>query len=160
MQGVDWQDPLVTRRACNGELNPLQPGFNDGLSVEPLEVMFIKVKASMRAAGNWPHVTAAVKYAQWLSLQTREAEARAAARPGPSQAWLDAVAANEWPAKAAPALLADAQRRGPACFDHTFYIDSGYDLKFMWDQPDPPGLAWDQFLSMGLYEGRPYRFTC
>ena len=47
-----------------------------------------------------------------------------------------------------------------ACFDHKFYINSGYDLAFIWDQPDPPGLAWDQFLSMGLYEGRPYRFTC
>lgn len=41
-----------------------------------------------------------------------------------------------------------------------FYINSGYDLSFIWDQPDPPGLAWEQFLTMGLYEGRPYRFTC
>ena len=159
-QGVDWRDPAVTRRACNGELNPLQPGFNDGVSVDPLEVMFVKVKAAMRAAGNWPHVTAAVKYAQWLQLQAREAAARAAGASGPSQAWLDAIAANEWPRQQAPALLAEAQRRGPGCFDHAFYISSGYDLAFMWDQPDPAGLAWEQFLSMGLYEGRPYRFTC
>lgn len=34
--------------------------------VDPLEVMFIKVKASMRAA-NWPHVAAAVKFDQWLA---------------------------------------------------------------------------------------------
>ena len=43
-QGVDWRDPSITRQACNGELNPLQPGFNDGINVEPLEVMFIKVR--------------------------------------------------------------------------------------------------------------------
>lgn len=160
VQGVDWRDPSVTRRACNGELNPLQPGFNDGINVEPLEVMFIKVKASMRAAGNWPHVTTAVKYGDWLALHTSEAKRRAAGATSPSVALLESVVANEWPAKTAPALLAEAQRRGQACFDHTFYINSGYDLAFIWDQPDPPGLAWDQFLSMGLYEGRPYRFTC
>ncbi|KAL4459147.1 hypothetical protein ABPG75_014012 [Micractinium tetrahymenae] len=159
-QGVDWRDPAVTRRACNGELNPLQPGFNDGINVEPLEVMFIKVKAAMRAAGNWPHVTTAVKYAEWLQLHTAEAARRAAGARGHSVALLESVAANEWPDKAAPALLAEAQRRGQRCFDHKFYIDSGYDLSFIWDQPDPPGLAWEQFLSMGLYEGRPYRFTC
>lgn len=159
-QGVDWRDPAVTRHACNGELNPLQPGFNDGINVEPLEVMFIKVKAAMRAAGNWPHVTTTVKYAEWLTIQAGDAARRAAGAGGTSAAVLESVAGNEWPAKTAPALLAEAQRRGQACFDHKFYISSGYDLAFMWDQPDPAGIAWDQFLTMGLYEGRPYRFTC
>lgn len=37
---------------------------------------------------------------------------------------------------------------------------AGYDLSFIWDQPDPPELAWQQFLQMGLHEGRPYRFSC
>lgn len=160
---MDWRKPAVTQRACNGGLSPLQPGFNDGLSVEPMEVMFVKVKAAMRAAGNWPHAAAAVKYASWLEAQDREAAvARQAGRGGapPSQAWLDSLSANEWPAVVAPALLEEAERRGPACFDHAFYIDSGYDLAFVWDDPDPAGLAWDQFLRMGLYEGRPYRFVC
>ena len=160
---MDWRDPAVTARACNGELNPLQPGFNDGISVSPMEVMFIKVKASMRAAGNWPHVATTVKYAHWAALGSAEAAAHVAGTVPSgkhSQVLLDSVHANEWPATAAPALLAEARRRGPACFDHAFYIDSGYDLSFMWEQEDPPGLAWDQFLSMGLFEGRPYRWTC
>lgn len=158
---MDWRDPAVTQRACNGGLSPLQPGFNDGLSVEPMEVMFVKVKAAMRAAGNWPHVAAAVKYASWLEVQAAEAASQAAsAHAPPSQAWLDALSANEWPVLVAPALLEEAERRGPGCFDHAFYIDSGYDLAFMRDDPDPAGLAWEQFLRMGLYEGRPYRFVC
>ena len=36
------------------------------LAVDPLEVMFIKVKGSMRAAA-WPHVATAAKFDQWLS---------------------------------------------------------------------------------------------
>lgn len=159
-QGVDWRDPAVQDHACNGELNPLQPGFNDGINVEPLEVMFIKVKAAMLAAGNWPHATAAVKYAQWARLAREEAARVAGGARGASPRWLAAIAANEWPQARAPELLREAQRRGQACFDHKFYIDSGYDLAFMWEQPDPPALAWEQFLGMGLYEGRPYRFTC
>lgn len=99
-------------------LSTLQPGFNDGINVEPLEVMFIKVKAAMRAAGNWPHVTTAVKYAEWLQLHTAEAARRAKGASGHSVALLESVAANEWPEKAAPVLLAEAQRRGQACFDH------------------------------------------
>ncbi|EFN53576.1 hypothetical protein CHLNCDRAFT_136762 [Chlorella variabilis] len=158
-KGVDWRDPAVQDHACNGELNPLQPGFNDGINVEPLEVMFIKVKAAMLAAGNWPHATAAVKYAQWARLAREEAARVAGGARGASPRWLAAIAANEWPQARAPELLREAQRRGQACFDHKFYIDSGYDLAFMWEQPDPPALAWEQFLGMGLYEGRPYRFT-
>ncbi len=69
--------------------------------------------------------------------------------------------ANEWPQRQGPALLADAQRRGKACFDHDFYIRSNmYDLGFMLSLPDPANEAWNQFLRMGLFEGRPHRFTC
>jgi hypothetical protein len=124
-QGVDWRDPAVQDHACNGELNPLQPGFNDGINVDPLEVMFIKVKAAFLAAGNWPHADAAVKYARWARLAGEEAARRAAGARGASPRWLAAIAANEWPQKRAPALLRDAERRGRDCFDHKFYIDSG-----------------------------------
>lgn len=125
MQGVNWRDPALADEACNGELNPLQPGFNDGVNVEPLEVMFIKVKAAMLAAGNWPHATTAVKYAKWARLAADEAARAAAGARSASPRWLAAIAANEWPHKSAPALLRDAERRGKDCFDHKFYIDSG-----------------------------------
>lgn len=72
-----------------------------------------------------------------------------------------AAVANEWPQRYAPGLLADAQRRGQACFDYEFYIRSNmYDLGFMLSLSDPSTEAWNQFMRMGLMEGRPHRFTC
>lgn len=53
-QGVDWRDPRAG--ACNGVRNPIQQNFYDGINADPLEVLFIKVKSSMRQAG-WEHVT-------------------------------------------------------------------------------------------------------
>ncbi|GAB4813085.1 hypothetical protein N2152v2_000131 [Parachlorella kessleri] len=144
-QGLDWRDPSVA--VCNGGANPLQPGFNDGITVDPLEIMFIKVKASMRAA-SWPHVATAVKFDQWLSATHQRNPALRIA----------VAVANEWPQRQAPAVLADAKRRGQACFDHDFYIRSNmYDLGFMFTHPDPAAEAWGQFLRMGLFEGRPHR---
>lgn len=46
MQGLDWRDPSLP--ACNAGLNPIQEGFYDGIDVNPLEVLFIKV-------GTTPH---------------------------------------------------------------------------------------------------------
>ena len=56
VQGVDWRDARTS--ACNGNRNPIQQDFYDGINADPLEVLFIKVKASMRQAG-WGHVTKA-----------------------------------------------------------------------------------------------------
>ena len=56
MQGVDWRDARTS--ACNGNRNPIQQDFYDGINADPLEVLFIKVKSSMRQAG-WGHVTKA-----------------------------------------------------------------------------------------------------
>ena len=50
---MDWRD--VRAAACNGGRNPIQQNFYDGINADPLEVLFIKVKGSMRAAG-WEHV--------------------------------------------------------------------------------------------------------
>jgi hypothetical protein len=52
-QGIDWRDARAG--ACNANRNPVQPSFYDGISVDPLEVLFVKVKGSMRQA-EWPHV--------------------------------------------------------------------------------------------------------
>ena len=53
---MDWRDARTS--ACNGNRNPIQQDFYDGINADPLEVLFIKVKASMRQAG-WGHVTKA-----------------------------------------------------------------------------------------------------
>lgn len=41
VQGLDWRDPQGN--ACNAGLNPIQNLFYDGINVDPLEVLFIKV---------------------------------------------------------------------------------------------------------------------
>lgn len=43
MQGLDWRD--AGAHLCNAQLNPIQQGLYDGISVNPLEVMFIKVQS-------------------------------------------------------------------------------------------------------------------
>lgn len=53
MQGIDWRDKRA--RGCNAGRNPIQDSFYDGINVDPLEVLFVKVKASMRDA-KWSHV--------------------------------------------------------------------------------------------------------
>ncbi|MCJ1464019.1 hypothetical protein MMC07_002629 [Pseudocyphellaria aurata] len=40
-QGLDWREPQAN--ACNAGLNPIQNLFYDGINVNPLEVLFIKV---------------------------------------------------------------------------------------------------------------------
>lgn len=143
-QGVDWHG----MSDCNGGINPLQLSAYDGINVDPLEVMFVKVKASMQAAG-WGHVVQAAKYDAWLA----ESAVLPADR-GPrlsSNAFIDGLGA----ARTA------AERRGVGCFDWDFYVAaSSNDLAFFRDQPDPAGTAWGHFLDHGLREGRPYRFTC
>lgn len=41
MQGVDWRN--VDGHACNAGITPLGERWNDGVNLDPLEVMFIKV---------------------------------------------------------------------------------------------------------------------
>jgi hypothetical protein len=53
LQGVDWRDPRA--QGCNAGRNPIQESFYDGVNADPLEVLFVKVKASMHQA-RWQHV--------------------------------------------------------------------------------------------------------
>ncbi|KAL4425923.1 hypothetical protein ABPG75_009939 [Micractinium tetrahymenae] len=81
-QGVDWRDVTARQLRCNGAYDPVaHTGWNAGINVDPLEVMFVKIKGYQRAAG-WPHVQTAIKFAEWMRLQ-----------PG-SPEWLPAVAAG------------------------------------------------------------------
>ena len=54
-QGVDWRAPEAA--ACNEMRNPFVPHYNDGIPINPLEVLFVKVKphtlASDHALRRW-----------------------------------------------------------------------------------------------------------
>lgn len=43
LQGLDWRDPKVRATACNGGRNPLVDRGNDGVDIEALEGVWIKV---------------------------------------------------------------------------------------------------------------------
>lgn len=145
-QGVDWRDSRA--QGCNAGRNPIQESFYDGVNADPLEVLFVKVKNSMHAA-RWQHVLQAVKYDEWAQSKELASPAR-----------FEAIAKNGW-TELVPARIADAQRRGAACFDRAFYVNANhFDLGFIEAQPDPQAAAWQHFLNSGIHDGRPHRFTC
>ena len=57
-------------------------GWNGGINVDPLEVMFVKVKGFQRAAG-WPHVKTAIKFDEWMRLQPGSPDLLQAIATGP-----------------------------------------------------------------------------
>lgn len=72
----------------------------------------------------------------------------------------DQVNRNAWQEKA-PAVIADVQRRGAGCFDVNFYVNANkFDLGWILSDPNPSHLGFGHYLSNGIYEGRPVRFTC
>lgn len=157
-QGINWKEACTDIGAgCNAAMNPLPPEFNDGITITPLEVMFVKVKGSMKAA-QWPQVEQAIKYDTWLSNNNgREVSNDNELKLQQQQL----ATSNEWMTVKAQKAVQAAEKRGKACFDHLFYIQSNaYDIGFMGQGVDPAGQAWEQFLRMGIYEGRPHRFLC
>lgn len=162
-QGIDWKERHTDIGAgCNAAMNPLPPSFNDGITITPLEVMFIKVKGSMKAAG-WPQVEQAIKFDTWLSNSSGVGEVSNDSSNDDELLLVQKQLAtsNEWMKVKAQKAVQAAQKRGKACFDHLFYIQSNaYDIGFMGQAIDPAGQAWEQFLRMGIYEGRPHRFLC
>ena len=68
----------------------------------------------------------AVKYDEWAQTYQLAPPAR-----------YESLAKNGW-TDLVPARVAEAQRRGMACFDRHFYINANrFDLGFIEAQPDP-----------------------
>lgn len=144
-QGVDWSDPEMN--GCNDGMQPIQDGQYDGISVHPLEVMFMKVKSGMLHA-NWASAHAAVRYDTW---------AQEAHLPQRQRAPL--LRTNHFKTDA-PQRLAHLKRSAP-CFDADFYIQNSYhDLKVLLNAPNVQQAAWEHFEAHGFLEGRTYRFNC
>lgn len=141
--GVDWRD--TANWECNARVNPYAQHYYDGLSVSPMEVMFVKVKGFL-LNNNWDYVKTAQKYGQWHDEQ---------ATPGPRD-----VVTNEWKTRTwqikYPQVLYMRQR-GSSCFDLQYYVDHSADLASLAGKPED---AWHHFVEMGQFEGRPFRFTC
>jgi hypothetical protein len=68
----------------------------------------------------------AVKYDEWAQTYQLAPPSR-----------YESLAKNGW-TELVPARIADAQRRGVACFDRHFYVNANqFDLGFIEAQPDP-----------------------
>ncbi|KIY96554.1 hypothetical protein MNEG_11409, partial [Monoraphidium neglectum] len=65
-QGVDWRDKR--NWGCNERLTATSEHSLDGVSVDPLEVMFVKVKSYMLSS-EWSFSKKAVKYQRWQEQQ-------------------------------------------------------------------------------------------
>ncbi|KAI8114536.1 hypothetical protein M9434_002658 [Picochlorum sp. BPE23] len=149
-QGIDWQGSreLLNEFGCNGDLNPLQPGFYDGTDIDPMEVMFVKVKKAFLES-EWPSAVRAERLSLWKDEATSDNITEHILMAS-QNLWLDTKVDR---------MLADAHRRNMSCFDWEYYLDANkQDLSEIWDEEDPEAEAWDQFIHMGIYEGRPHRW--
>lgn len=149
-QGIDWQSGrhVVDAYGCNGDLNPLQPGFYDGTDVDPMEVMFVKVKDPFLKAG-WPSATKAEKLSMW-KIETRIEN---------QTDQIILASANDWLTSKVEKLIQDAKKRTMSCFDWEFYLEANKQDPLIDDEEEnKEAAAWEQFLDMGIYEGRPHKW--
>lgn len=138
-EGVDWQDRSKWR--CGAMIAPHQEGTYDGTSLNPLEVMFVKVKHGPTMQ---PDSVAyqAVKYTEW---QTENKASGA-----------QDISKNDWKTHAYKHMQGKVKLKDFKCFDADYYINSApWEFEGMSAQK-----AFKHFLEFGFQEGRAYHFTC
>lgn len=79
---MDWRDVAERKLKCNNAYDPVYAGWNAGIDVDPLEVMFVKIKEQQPAAA-WLHVKVALKFTEWLRLKPGTPEWWSALTAGP-----------------------------------------------------------------------------
>ena len=140
-QGVDWRDKSNWR--CNAGFSPYAENHYDGLSIEPLEAVFVKVKSFLLDL-QWTGPSKAVKFDQWQTAQDA------------GQTSEQIVSSNDWAANPdvyrLPKMLS-LQAIGPTCFDADFYLYKNKDLRDI-----PHELLFAHFIFNGQFEGRTFRY--
>ncbi|DBB06321.1 TPA: hypothetical protein ACH3X1_011892 [Trebouxia sp. C0004] len=140
-QGVDWRDKANWK--CNAGFSPYAENHYDGLSIEPLEAVFVKVKSYLLDL-QWTGPSKAVKFDQWQT-------ARDAGQTGEQ-----VVSSNDWAVNSdvyrLPKMLS-LQAIGPSCFDGDFYLQKNRDLHEI-----PQDLLFAHFIYNGQFEGRTFRY--
>lgn len=141
-QGVNWRDrrnwDCNQRYSCQGER------FYDGITLDPLEVMFVKVK-SFTLSQEVPSSRTAIKYEQWrkqLAISN-----------------LSFLSTNEYitqEAKFKTPRILEARARGNMCFDFDFYTKHNPELQVLTTHE----ALWKHYVYYGQFEERPHRFTC
>lgn len=147
---MDWRDK--SKWDCNGRASIHEEFMLDGVTLDPLEVMWVKFTRNALVKG----VSSAVKaekYTRWLG------EAR-------DRGWGNKrrnISSNEFEDQAykfrIPRIL-EAKARGPSCFDFEFYSnhEKNQDLREGNDLSEED--LWHHFVHHGQFEARGYRFIC
>jgi len=134
-RGVDFRDKAFQR--CNAEYNPAVTDFNDGLNLDPFEVVFIKVKSTIAL----PHYNMVRRYTDYLFGR-------------------DNISLNEWNSQRFQDALQDALKTetttAKTCglvFDVEFYARSNKDLQAL-----PPDSLLEHYFHHGFAERRLHRY--
>lgn len=130
---VDWRKSENWN--CNRQVAPIVPGFNDGVSIDPLEVAFVKVKLKQTM---WESSKRALAYTKMLDE--------------PNVRCLECNDAIDNKAR----LLKERQilMKLEKVFSFSYYLAQSRDLK----APSQHQL-WKHFLRSGFYERRPFALS-
>ena len=118
--------------------------WDNGITINPLETLFVKTK-SLHLKANWVNVVQANKYTKWLY------EAKGIIKPRN-------INTNEFK-KLQPdissKMLSSFRKE---CFDYEYYRNSNYDLKLLnWSNEH----LLKHYITNGYFEARPgVRFIC
>lgn len=165
-RGLDWRAQRGLQ--CNGAKNPQGDRMNDGLTVDPFEVLFVKAKGYPRVPATAAFLDRYTDYYMHgpgadTGVDTGGTEEQGQNRkkpPPPTKAQLTALEGNAF---LGPAVQQELQReraalwrkaaRCGAAFDAAFYRARNPDLAGMSDEE-----ARAHFDEHGFFERRAYRF--
>ena len=140
-QGVEWRDKANWK--CNAGFSPYAENHYDGLSIEPLEAVFVKVKSYLLDL-QWTGPSKAVKFDQWQTARDN------------GQINDGLLSTNDWAANPdvyrLPKMLS-LQAVGGTCFDEGFYLRKNPDLHDI-----PHDLLFAHFIYNGQFEGRTFHY--
>jgi len=137
-QGVDWRN--TDNHHCNMQINPATQYMYDGISLNPLEILFIKVK-QLHVEAEWAQALSAVKYDEWK-------------RTG-----LSNIHDNYFMRVRIHDLIRKTRAQYKyECFNATAYENGNYDLKAL---HLPKQNLYDHYVGGGQFEARAgVQFDC
>lgn len=127
---VDWRNRDTWK--CNRGTSPIIPGHNDGISIDPLEVMFVKVKEKQLS---WESTVRALKYTDMSGYSNSMCINCNAA--------VDDISKSKKRRRKVEKLK--------PFFKSSYYVMASRDLKAL-----RPSELWEHFAVSGLSEHRPF----
>lgn len=132
-QGIDWR--LRQHHKCNQRRNPIPEHAYDGISIHPLETLFIKVKSRFK---EWDNVHSALQYSAW--------------RDDDHDRDITSNAYDKRQRRRSKKPTAPPKR----CFNTSSYQEANYDLKHL-----SATALYSHYIRFGQDEARPgVQITC